>query len=102
MGGTGYSHPGYGMQVPNDKGATTALVLGIVSIALCTLAAPFAIFEGTKSRRRIRESNGTLGGDAMALAGLIMGWVGVGILILTVLVIVVVAATTPSTPRGLR
>jgi hypothetical protein len=75
--GYGYAgyggYPGYGAP-KQEKGAITALVLGIVGLFLCgILLGPAAIYEGAKARRRIRESNGMLTGDGMALAGLILG-----------------------------
>jgi Domain of unknown function (DUF4190) len=89
---------GYGYAAPqNDKGATTALVLGLVGLLCCALAGPFAIYEGTKSRRRIRESNGYLTGDGMAMAGVILGAVAIGLWIIIILFSVVVGGTGTTT-----
>ena len=60
----------------NEKLAVPAMVCGILSIATCALIGPVAIVLSLKSRKRISESNGMLGGDGMALAGLICGIVG--------------------------
>lgn len=56
--------------------ATASLIMGILSLVLCggVLALP-AIICGHMARSRIRASRGTLGGDGMALAGLITGYV---------------------------
>jgi hypothetical protein len=34
------------------------------------------------ARNEIRESNGTLGGEGLATAGLVLGWIGVGLTVL--------------------
>ncbi|MBI2705301.1 MAG: DUF4190 domain-containing protein [Actinobacteria bacterium] len=108
--GTGYGYPpsappaygypaayGYQPQRP-DKGATTALVLGIVAFFICgVLLGPFAMIEGFKSRKRIRESNGLLTGDGMALAGVILGAVALGLnIVVIILEIVLITASSPS------
>jgi hypothetical protein len=59
-----------------------ALVCGIAS-ALCGLAGllgvilgPVAIFLGISARKKIERSQGALTGDGQALAGLILGVIG--------------------------
>ena len=42
---------------------------------------PFAIFSATRSLRRIRASNGELGGAASATAGLIAGVIGMVVIV---------------------
>lgn len=100
--GTGYGYPagyGYGYRPQQqDKGATTALVLGIVAFVICGLVlGPFAMIEGFKSRKRIRDSNGFLTGDGMALAGIILGAVALGVnVLLIILEIVLIAVSSPT------
>jgi len=57
-----------------DRAATRALVLGLVALPFGVFA-PFAIFSGARSLRRIRKSRGELRGRASATAGLIAGLV---------------------------
>jgi hypothetical protein len=78
---------------PTDGKAIAALVCGIVGVAVCAPVGIAAIVLGSQSRSSIAESGGRLQGDGMALAGLIMGWVGVGLLILWILVFVIVLAS---------
>ncbi len=60
--------------VPKTDGmAVTSLVLGIIGICCCFLTGIVALILGLKSRKRIRESNGMLTGDGVALAGVITG-----------------------------
>lgn len=77
--GAGYGY-GYGqghyVQPTMDKGARTSLIAAIVGIFICgVLLGPAAVYEGTKARKRIRESNGALTGDGLALAGIVLGCV---------------------------
>ena len=58
-----------------DRAATRALVLGLLALPFGVLA-PFAIWSGIHSLRRIRASDGELGGTSSAGAGLIAGLVG--------------------------
>lgn len=78
----GYGQPGYGYGYPvtpqHDKGATRALVLGIISLVICGLIlGGAAVYEGSQARKRIHQSNGALTGDGMALAGMILGVLGI-------------------------
>jgi hypothetical protein len=56
------------------KGAVAALVWGILSLTCCgIIGAVFAIYHASQARYRIRMSNGRLGGNGLALAGMVMG-----------------------------
>jgi hypothetical protein len=68
------------MPLPRDRGATRALVLGLLSLPFGVFA-PFAIWAGTRSLGRIRRSSGQLTGGATALLGLIAGIAGAALLI---------------------
>jgi len=58
-----------------DRGATRALVLGALSLPF-GLVAPFAIWSGSRSLRRIRTSGGRVTGAWSAALGLLTGIVG--------------------------
>jgi hypothetical protein len=89
--GYGYD-PSRGPQL--DKGARTSLILSIVGLVVCgVILGPAAIIEGTKARRRIRESNGALKGDGLALAGIIIGVIGTA----AALLLIARVFTTPTT-----
>lgn len=72
---------GYGVVPPkNETLAVVSLVLGCVSVPLLCLCGIFgipigltAVITGILGRRKIRESAGTLTGEGMALAGIIVG-----------------------------
>jgi hypothetical protein len=71
-----------------DK-AVISLVLGILSlVGLSVLGGIPAIILGKMSRNNIRASSGRLGGEGMATAGIIMGWVSVGLAVLFLLLMV--------------
>jgi hypothetical protein len=57
-----------------DRGATWALVLGLLALPF-GIFAPFAIWSGARAWRRIQASEGELGGATSALAGLVAGLV---------------------------
>jgi hypothetical protein len=78
----GYGY-GYGFPAPRNDGlAVASMVTSIAGIVLAFCCAVFVagciagIIMGAISRKRIRESNGMLTGDGMALAGIIVGAVG--------------------------
>jgi len=81
-----------------DGLAYVALVTGVVSLAFnlflfglpALLLGPAAAIMGYVSRRRVTNSQGTLGGGGIALAGLLLGVVGFAISIAWLFLIVVV------------
>jgi hypothetical protein len=85
-----YAPPAYG---PPPAGPTTngfsiaSLVLGIVWVF--GVGAILAVIFGFIARRQIRESGGRQGGDGMALAGIILGFVGIAGLILWIVFVLV-------------
>ena len=59
----------------SDRGATRALVLGVLSLPFGVFA-PFAIWTAVRSLRRINESQGATRGATRAAAGLVAGVLG--------------------------
>jgi Domain of unknown function (DUF4190) len=64
-----------------ERSATRALVLGILAMPF-GLFAPFAIWAGVSSLRRIRRSDGMLTGESSAAFGLVAGVLGITALVL--------------------
>lgn len=89
----GYASPGYMPPVPmapSTNGFSIAsLVLGIVWVF--GIGSILAVIFGFVARKQIRESGGRQDGGGMALAGIILGFVGIAGLILWIVAIVVVA-----------
>jgi Domain of unknown function (DUF4190) len=82
---------GYGYQsTPRTNGlAIASLVLGIAQIFLCIIGGILALVFGYIARRQIDESGGTQGGRGMAIAGIILGWIGIGLGIAYIVVIII-------------
>ena len=65
--------------------ATASLVLGILGLAcIGPFGAIPAIICGHKAKSRIKASDGTLTGDGIALAGLILGYVSIGLMVVLI------------------
>ena len=66
--------------VQNSSTAIISLIAGILGLTLLPLIGSIvAIITGMMAKKEIRtaQNNGTLiGGDGMATAGLVLGWVG--------------------------
>ena len=62
--------------------ATTALIVGIVGVVCCGLAAPFAWYLGNKELQLIAAGQSSAAGQGLAQAGKILGMVGSALLIL--------------------
>jgi uncharacterized membrane protein YjgN (DUF898 family) len=98
-----YGAPQYGFVAPEHPQATTVLILGILSLVVCSLAGPFAWTMGNRVLREIDASGGQLGGRSQTNAGRICGMVatilmGVGLLIAVgVIIIAVLGVATSST-----
>lgn len=72
----------------SDGGAVASLVLAILGLTcLGPLSQIPAVIIGHRSLGRIRRSNGTLGGGGMALAGVIIGYAGMVMMLFTILVL---------------
>ncbi len=91
--------PGYGY-TPDHPRATIALVLGIVSLVLCSVLGPVAWVVGGRAVREIDASGGRLGGRGQAKAGQVLGIIATVLLVLGILFLIVVAvigvSVTPS------
>jgi hypothetical protein len=89
-------------QPPATPGvATAALILGICGIlfSFCFIGIPCAIVAvilGYKARNQIDASGGRLGGRGLAIAGLVMGWIGVAINALFIVLVIIGAVSSPS------
>ena len=78
---------------PTANEAIWALVLGIGSFLLCGIfmAIP-AIILGNNAKKKISSSGGQYTGDGLATAGIVLGWIQVGLTILAVVVALMILA----------
>src|SRR4051794_38670835 len=75
----GYALPGDPQFLPRTSGlAVASLVLGI--LCLCGVGSLLATIFGAVALGQIEKSNGRLTGKAMAIAGLVLGLIGLGLL----------------------
>ncbi|HEU4514723.1 MAG TPA: DUF4190 domain-containing protein [Nocardioidaceae bacterium] len=91
----GYYPPQYYGPLPQRATnglAIASLVLGIVW--LYWIGSILALVFGYVARRQIRERNQN--GDGMAIAGIVLGWVGIGSLVLLIAVGTIVSITESS------
>jgi hypothetical protein len=51
------------------------------------ICSPLALVYGYRARREIDASGGRLGGRGQAVAGIVMGWIGLALLLLGIVVI---------------
>lgn len=79
----GYPPPGYYpvVQRATNGLAVASLVLGI--LWLYWLGSVLALIFGYVARKQIRERNQS--GEGLATAGIVLGWIGVGTLVLVIL-----------------
>jgi hypothetical protein len=71
--------------VPDNQLALISLIAGIASYVLPIpiLAGAAAVICGHMARSQIRASGGTQGGDGMAIAGLVLGYLHFAIICIT-------------------
>ncbi len=70
----------YGVALPTSTMATISLVAGILGFTLFPfIASIVALFTGYAARKETRAVPPTAGGDGLATAGIVMGWIGVGL-----------------------
>jgi hypothetical protein len=80
--------------------AVASLVLGI--IWLFWVGSILAVIFGYVGKGQIDRSGGTQSGRGLAIAGIVLGWVGVGFLVLTVVLAIIGTITdSGSSQQGL-
>ena len=67
------------------------MVLGI--LWLYWIGSILALVFGYVAKSQIKRSNGAQTGRGMAIAGIVLGWVGVGLLALVILIAIIDAST---------
>ena len=93
-------YPGVPHQVPTDGMALASLVLGIAGFLICgpgLIAGVLAVIFGYIGRRHIAESNGALEGSSFCTAGIILGFIQIGLAVFIGVIwaiIAIIAATT--------
>ncbi|MBP9041231.1 MAG: DUF4190 domain-containing protein [Anaerolineaceae bacterium] len=103
-----YTEPAGYPQIPPAKRDSTLAIISLVTGIVGWTIFPFigsivAVITGHLAKKEIRESGGLLGGDGMALAGLILGYTMIGLTILAIIVfITVIVLLVPTTSNLLE
>jgi hypothetical protein len=84
-----YAPSGYPVPPSTNGLAIAALILGLVGWMPCGLGSIIAVVFGFVARGQIKESRGRQSGDGMALAGIILGFLGIALVVLWVVLIAV-------------
>lgn len=75
--------PGLPAEIPNNSTALISLIAGILGLTILPVVGSIvALITGATAKREIRESAGTQGGEGLAQAGIILGWIGIGLAVL--------------------
>lgn len=82
-----YQGPGRGAPLRPHPESSTVLVMGLLSLLLCSLLGPFTWAKGNKVRKEIKASPGVYNEDASVTAGWILGIIASGMLAIVVLMV---------------
>jgi ABC-type Fe3+ transport system permease subunit len=97
----GPQQPYGGQPAPTHGSATTALVLGILSMVVCGLLGIPAYIVGKRAEREVLASQGTLSGAGLAKAGWILGLIAMILSVLALLLVIgLFAVTSVSSTSG--
>jgi hypothetical protein len=69
--------------------AIAALVLGITGFIAYAIPAILALIFGYRAKGQIDASGGVQGGRGMALAGIILGWIWIGVYVVILLIVII-------------
>ncbi|MGD0876779.1 MAG: DUF4190 domain-containing protein [Anaerolineales bacterium] len=84
---------------PTSTLAIVSLISGIVSWFLIPfVAAVVAIITGHMAKNEIHKSNGMIGGNGLATAGLVLGYIQIGLGVCVCLAVVVMLALGMTIP----
>jgi uncharacterized Tic20 family protein len=88
-----YTPPAAAPQQQNNTMAIISLIASILGLTFIpTIGSIVGLILGYMARRQIRESGGAMGGEGMAKAGIIIGWIGVGLAVLGICIVIAVVA----------
>jgi uncharacterized membrane protein len=75
----------YGPVPGNNGKAIAALVCGIVGLLCCSPLGIVGLVLGYSAKGEIDRSNGTQRGRGMAVAGIVLGWIAIALLVLEII-----------------
>src|SRR2546427_7619560 len=75
---------------PTNGMAIASLVCGVLGVTTFPLIASIlAVVFGGIAQREIAAAGGAMGGDSLARAGRILGWIGIGVAILGLVLVLI-------------
>lgn len=82
--------------------AVASLILGILGLIqiLPIIGSIAGLILGYAAKNEISRSNGTVSGDGLAQAGIILGWIGVGLMVIGLCIGALVLIGAISVPFG--
>lgn len=80
--------PGYGGQQQTNGLAIGALVASILGF-FCGIGFIVGLILGYSARNQIRQSQGQQGGEGLATAAIVVGWIGVALMLVGILFFIV-------------
>ena len=88
---------------PQTSGlAIGSLIASILGLTLFpTIGSIIGLILGYMARNQIRDSGGTMTGEGLATAGIILGWVGVALAVIGICLVVLMAAGLIGVPFGI-
>lgn len=79
--------PGVPGEIPNNSTALISLIAGILGLTILPVVGSIvALVTGNTAKKEIQQSAGTQGGEGLAQAGIILGWIGIGLAVLGICV----------------
>lgn len=78
-------HPPYVVRRPTNGMALASMITGIVGLLSCPLLGVVALYLAKRAREEIRTSGEE--GEGFATAGVVIGWIGVALSVLTILLV---------------
>jgi hypothetical protein len=97
-GGYGSPYGGWGQPARTNGMAIASMVCGI--LWMYWLGSILALVFGYVAKSQIDKSHGAQTGRGMAVAGIVLGWVGVGFLVLFILLAILGSATSDPSPNS--
>ena len=83
----------------NSDMAIASLIASILGLTLFpAIGSIIGLILGYMARNQIRDSGGTIGGEGLAKAGIIIGWIGVGLTLIGCCIVALAFALGLSIP----
>jgi hypothetical protein len=87
--------PDYSPPTSTTNGlAIASLVSSIAGWVICGIGFILGIVFGYIAKNQIDQSGGTQQGRGLAVAGIIIGWVGIGLGVLVLLIVIIASAAS--------